>query len=71
MRYKEYSIQHHGTTSLVTQTLIASNFERHNPNRQGGRVSIRFVLEVEHVPNGNKSKFLTVKFKISSTAEKM
>ena len=32
---------------------------------------IRFVPEVEHIPNENKSKFLTVKFKISSTVEKM
>ena len=56
----------------LPKTLIASTFKRYDPNHQDGRVSIRFVTEVEHVPgekkNGNSS---TVKFKFSSTVKKM
>ena len=70
MRYKEYSIQHHGTTSLVTQTLIAANFERYNPNRQDGQVPIRVVPEVIPPPDEKQEKPTTVKFNISSSVEK-
>ena len=31
----------------LPKSLIASNFERYDPNRQGGRVPIRFVPEQE------------------------
>ena len=51
--------------------LIASKFERYDPNRQGGRVPVRFVPEAEHVPDKNNSgKSLTVKFKISPSVKK-
>ena len=52
----------------LPKIIIASNFERYDPNRQGGRVTIRFVLELEHVPdNKSNGKYATVKSKISST----
>ena len=55
----------------LPKTLIVSNFERYNSNRQGGRVPIRFVPEMAHVPDKkNSGKSLTVKFKISSSVEK-
>ena len=51
--------------------LIASNFERYDPNRQGGRVPIRFVPEQEPDNDEKKTdKSSTVKFKISATVEK-
>ena len=55
----------------LPKSLIASNFERYDPNRQGGRVPIRFVPEQE--PSNDKKKMdksSTVQFKISSTVEK-
>ena len=55
----------------VQKMLIASNFERYDPSRQGGRVRIRFVPEVEPVSDeNNNEKSLTVKFEISATVEK-
>ena len=55
----------------LPKTFIASNFERYNPNRQGGRVPIRFVPEAEHVPDKkNSGKSSTVRFKISSVVKK-
>ena len=51
--------------------LIASNFERYDPNRQGERVPIRFVPETEQATDKKKTdKSSTVKFKISATIEK-
>jgi hypothetical protein len=47
-----------------------SNFKRYDPNRQGGRVPIRFVLEVAHVPDEKNGKSSTGKFKILSTIKK-
>ena len=53
------------------KTLITSNFERYEPTRQGGRVPVRFVPEVEHVPNKKiDGKSSTVKFKISLIVKK-
>jgi hypothetical protein len=54
----------------LPKTLIASNFERYDPSRQGGRVPIRFVPEAVHTPDEKSSKSSTVKFKISPTVEK-
>ena len=51
---------------------IASNFERYDPNRQGGCVPIRFVPEAEQATDEKKTdKSSTVKFKISATVKKM
>ena len=47
--------------------LIASKFERYDPNRQGGRVPIILVPEVAHAPDERNGKSLTVKFKMLST----
>ena len=38
----------------LPKTLSASNVEHYDPNRQGGRVQIRFVPEEESIPNKNK-----------------
>ena len=55
----------------LPKTLIASNFERYDPNHQGGCVPIRFVSEAEQAPDKNKNdKSLTGKFKICATVEK-
>ena len=55
----------------LPKSLIASNFERYNPNRQGGRVPIRFVPEQEPTFDQKKTdKFSTVKFEISATVKK-
>ena len=55
----------------LPKLLIASNFERYDPNRQGGRVSIRFVTEQEPTIDEKKiDKSSTVKFKISATVKK-
>jgi hypothetical protein len=54
----------------LPKTLIAANFERYDPSRQGGRVPIRFVPDKVHVPDEKSSKSSTVKFKISTTVEK-
>ena len=55
----------------LPKLLVVANFERYDPNRQGGRVPIRFVPEQE-TNNDEKitGKSLTVKFKMSSTVEK-
>ena len=56
--------------AVLPKTLIASNFERYNPNCQDGRVPIRFVPEVEHIPNKETNgKPSNVKFKVSSTVD--
>ena len=56
----------------LPKTLIVSNAERYNPNRQGERVPGRFVPEVEHIAKDKTTgKSLTVKFKISLTVKKM
>ena len=55
----------------LPKSLIASNFERYDPNRQGGRVPFRFVPELETTIDDKKTdKSSTVKFKISATVEK-
>ena len=54
----------------LPKSLIASNFKRYDPNRQGARVPIRFVPEQE--PDNDKKKTdksSTVQFKISATVE--
>ena len=55
----------------LPNTLIASNFERYDPNRQDGRAPVRFVPEAEHVSNEkNNEKSLTVTFEISATVKR-
>ena len=55
----------------LPKTLIASNFERYDSNRQGGRVPIRFVPETEHIPGQkNIGKSSIIQFKISATVKK-
>ena len=54
----------------LPKTLLATNFERYDPSRQGGQVPIRFVPEVVKEPDKKGSKSTTVKFKISPTVEK-
>ena len=55
----------------LPKSLVVANFERYDPNQQGGHVPIRFVPEQEkedYVKITGKSA--TVKFKISPTVEK-
>ena len=55
----------------LPKTLIASNFERYDSNRQGGRVPIQFVPEAEQATDEKKThKSSTVKSKISATVKK-
>ena len=55
----------------LPKSLIASNFGRYHPNRQGGLVPIRFVPEQEPANDEKKTdKSSTVKFKISATVKK-
>ena len=55
----------------LPKSLVVANFERYDPNRQGGRVPIRFVPEQEPTNDKKKTdKSLTVKFKISATVKK-
>jgi hypothetical protein len=66
----EYCIGTMVLRAELPKTLIAANFERYDPSRQGGRVPIRFVPEAVHVPDEKSSRSSTVKFKISATVEK-
>jgi hypothetical protein len=66
----EYCIDIMVLRAELPKTLIAANFERYDPSRQGGRVPIRFVPEAVHVPDEKSSRSSTVKFKISTTVEK-
>ena len=55
----------------LPKSLVVANFERYDPNRQGGRVPIRFVPEQEKEDDEKLTgKSATVKFKISPTVEK-
>ena len=55
----------------LPKMLIASNFERYDPNHQDRRVSIRVVPKAEHVPGKkNSGKSSTVKFKILASVKK-
>ena len=57
--------------ATLPKGLIASTFERYDPNRQGGKVPIHFVPEVIPPPDEKQGKSATVKFKSSSIAKKM
>jgi hypothetical protein len=44
--------------------LLTANFERYDPNGQGGQVPIFFVPKDPYVPDEKNAKSSTLKFKI-------